>query len=124
MIRLFFQTYISLIIIYVWIYSIDKRIVYPYKPFKLKKLKNRFSKYLIFCNDRNRGMINITFYLQMLAHIFSILFSVALIFIYCRKLYQISEFCLIYKDIIVVITTFVFIIPLTVAGAIYDRKNR
>ena len=122
MLKIFFLTYFSLCIIYIWIYSIDSRIVYPYKPFKLKKQKGIFSKYLIVCKDRKRGMVNFTFYMQMLAHIYLIISTVFLTLIYYNKWYQNEEFFSIYKNILVTITFLLFSLPLTIAGAIHDLR--
>ena len=125
--KIIFLTYISFLFVYIWIYSVDCRIDYPYTPFKLMKQNTFYSKYLIrlcICKDKNRGMINFTFFLEMLAHFMLLGTTILLFVIYFNKWYLDEEFYEVYRVSIILIMALIFTVPLTIAGAIHDHMTK
>lgn len=101
-------------------YHIDYQINYPYRPFKLKKQKSFISRYLIICKNRKRGMVNIAFILEILAHFFLIMLSAALLFIYILKWYKLDSFYNIYRMILLGIVFCLFALPGAVSVSIHN----
>ncbi len=127
MLRTALVTYVGFVMIYVWIYSVDCRIEYPYTPFKLMKQNSFCSKYLLrlcICKDKKRGMIKFTFFLEMLAHLLFISATVFLFVIGFNKWYLNEDFYKTYRSVEIAIMAIAFILPLTVAGAIHDHMTK
>lgn len=119
-------TYLILFLIYSRIYHVDYGIRFPYTPFKLKEPKSIFSKKLFICRDRRRGMVNITFYAEMIAHVLLVILSVFLLFVYFNGWHNIESFVYIYKWCLLILAL-LFTIPLIIAEAIHDhmiKKNK
>lgn len=109
----------SFIAIYLTIYRVDYGIRFPYTPFKLKEPKSVFSRKLFICRDRRRGMVNITFYAEMITHALLVLLSVFLAFVYFNGWYNIERFVYIYTWFLLILAL-LFAIPLLIAEAIHD----
>ena len=127
MLRIIFLTLSCFVMVYVWIYSVDCRIDYPYTPFKLMKQNTFYSKYLIrlcICKDKKRGMINFTFFLEMLAHLLLLSSLVLLVLIYCNKWCLDEGVYEVYRVSIILIMSLIFTVPLTIAGAIHDYMTK
>lgn len=118
--KIIFVTYVMIFVMYVGTYNADCQIVAPYTPFKLKKKRGFISKFLFICKDRDRGMVTITFYLQMIAHLFLLLSPFWLIFVYCNDWYLCDGFYTLYKNIFMVIVIVLIGIPTALAVGLHD----
>lgn len=116
-------TYLLLCQVYGGLYYRDKEFNYIGSPFKLKKPKTFIKRFLI-CYNRNLGMVNVYFYLEMIAHTMVLVSPLWFLMIYLNNWHLNRMFISGYAVIWLISICFIFIIPTIIVEMINHHATK